>query len=191
MHNLLRTLSHEQKTRWPDYLPQLVFSYNSAVHQSTGESPHFLMFGQEPRLPIDFLLGRVEAVEGGGICDWVQEHQRCLQVAFEGARERLQAAAQRRKERYDQFVKPNPLEVGQLVYVRDNSVRGFYCSTADRSFWTSELKPPTVLSPISDSFQRSPEHRRLHTLPGRAEVHADGAENVNKGGVDVEGYKLS
>ncbi|KAL7878192.1 hypothetical protein SRHO_G00048350 [Serrasalmus rhombeus] len=124
MHNLLRTLSHEQKTRWPDYLPQLVFSYNSAVHQSTGESSHFLMFGQEPQLPIDFLLGRVEAVEGGGICDWVQGHQRRLQVAFEGARERLQAAAQSRKERYDQFVKPNPLELGQLVYVRDNSVRG-------------------------------------------------------------------
>ncbi|KAL6480061.1 hypothetical protein MHYP_G00110940 [Metynnis hypsauchen] len=124
MHNLLRTLSHEQKTRWPDYLPQLVFSYNSAVHQSTGESPHFLMFGQEPQLPIDFLLGRVETVEGGGICDWVQEHQRRLQVAFEGARERLQAAAQRRKGRHDQFVKPNPLDVGQLVYLRDNSVRG-------------------------------------------------------------------
>ncbi|KAL6473508.1 hypothetical protein MHYP_G00170690 [Metynnis hypsauchen] len=124
MHNLLRTLSHEQKTRWPDYLPQLVFSYNSAVHQSTGESPHFLMFGQEPQLPIDFLLGRVETVEGGGICDWVQEHQRRLQVAFEGARERLQAAAQRRKGRHDQFVKPNPLDVGQLVYLRDYLVRG-------------------------------------------------------------------
>ncbi|KAL6462534.1 hypothetical protein MHYP_G00289560 [Metynnis hypsauchen] len=124
MHNLLCTLSHEQKTRWPDYLPQLVFSYNSAVHQSTGESPHFLMFGQEPQLPIDFLLGRVETVEGGGICDWVQEHQRRLQVAFEGARERLQAAAQRRKGRHDQFVKPNPLDVGQLVYLQDNSVRG-------------------------------------------------------------------
>ncbi|KAL6490487.1 hypothetical protein MHYP_G00008320 [Metynnis hypsauchen] len=124
MHNLLCTLSHEQKTRWPDYLPQLVFSYNSAVHQSTGESPHFLMFGQEPQLPIDFLLGRVETVEGGGICDWVQEHQRRLQVAFEGARERLQAAAQHRKGRHDQFVKPNPLDVGQLVYLRDNSVRG-------------------------------------------------------------------
>ncbi|KAI3374566.1 hypothetical protein L3Q82_021132 [Scortum barcoo] len=57
-----------------------------------------------------------------------------------------------------------------------------YCPTAGMSFWTFGLKTPTVLSPISDSFRRSREHRRLLTLPGRAEVHADGAENVNKGG---------
>ncbi|KAL7841777.1 hypothetical protein SRHO_G00254680 [Serrasalmus rhombeus] len=124
MHNLLRTLSEEQKGRWPDYLAQLVFNYNSAIHQSTGESPHFLMFGQEPQLPVDFLLGRVQEGEGRAVCDWVQEHQRRLQVAFEGARERMQAAAQRRKGRHDQLVQLPQLQLGQLVYLRDYSVRG-------------------------------------------------------------------
>ncbi|KAJ8399436.1 hypothetical protein AAFF_G00411480 [Aldrovandia affinis] len=37
----------------------VTFSYNTTIHQSTGESPYLLMFGQEPQLPIDFLLGRV------------------------------------------------------------------------------------------------------------------------------------
>ncbi|XP_049332461.1 retrovirus-related Pol polyprotein from transposon opus [Astyanax mexicanus] len=124
MHNLLRTLSQEQKNHWPDYLPQLVFNYNSSIHQSTGESPHFLLFGQEPQLPVDFLLGRVQETEGRTVCDWVQEHQRRLQVAFKGARERLQVAAQRRKERHDQGSLADPLQIGQLVYLRDHSVRG-------------------------------------------------------------------
>ncbi|XP_076848812.1 uncharacterized protein LOC143496528 [Brachyhypopomus gauderio] len=124
MHNLLRTLSQEQKSRWPDYLPQLVFNYNSSIHQSTGESPHFLLFGQEPHLPVDFLLGRVQETEGRTVGDWVQEHQRRLQVAFKGARERLLAAAQRRKERHDHGLLADQLQVGQLVYLRDHSVRG-------------------------------------------------------------------
>ncbi|KAG7483506.1 hypothetical protein MATL_G00039130 [Megalops atlanticus] len=37
----------------------------------------------------------------GGVSDWVQERQRRLQTAFDGARARLQAAAGRRKERHD------------------------------------------------------------------------------------------
>lgn len=67
MHDLLRMLSAEQKSRWPEYLPQLVFIYNTTIHQSTGESPHFIMFGQEPQLPVDFLLGRVPELEGGRV----------------------------------------------------------------------------------------------------------------------------
>lgn len=47
-------------------------------------------------------------------------------MAFEGARERLLAAAGRRKERYDQHVQDAPLPVGQLVYLRDRGARGLH-----------------------------------------------------------------
>ncbi|KAJ8401524.1 hypothetical protein AAFF_G00384430 [Aldrovandia affinis] len=124
LHNLLRTLPLTKKRDWTSYLPQVVFSYNTAAHQSTGESPFYLMFGQDPILPIDFLLGRVEEPTEGGVHDWVMEHQTRLQVAFDGARERLRAAADRRKERHDQKVRDAPILEGQLVYLRDHSVRG-------------------------------------------------------------------
>ena len=42
------------------------------------------MFGKEPRLPVDFLLGRIESPVGGTVHEWVQKHQARLQVAFEG-----------------------------------------------------------------------------------------------------------
>ena len=124
LHNLLRTLPASRKRDWASCLPQLLFSYNSTPHQGTGESPFFLMFGREPQLPIDFLLGRVKDPVPGEVQDWIIEHQSRLEIAFEGAKERLLAAAGRRKERHDQKVREVPLQVGQLVYVRDHGVRG-------------------------------------------------------------------
>ncbi|KAI2645003.1 Retrovirus-related Pol polyprotein from transposon 17.6 [Labeo rohita] len=60
LHNLLRTLPPSSKRDWALCLPQVLFSYNTTPHQSTGESPYYFMFGQEPRLLVDFLLRRVE-----------------------------------------------------------------------------------------------------------------------------------
>ncbi|XP_076847994.1 uncharacterized protein LOC143493459 [Brachyhypopomus gauderio] len=124
LHNLLRTLPASRKHDWVTCLPHVLFCYNTTPHQSTGESPHFLMFGQEPQLPVDFLLGRVRPSVPGTVCDWIQEHQTRLQVAFDGARERLAAAAEYRKDKHDARVRSPALAVGQLVYVRDHGVRG-------------------------------------------------------------------
>lgn len=124
LHNLLRTLPVSQKGDWPSCLPQVLFAYNTTPHQSTGESPYFLMFGQEPRLPVDFLLGRIQAPLAGSVHRWMLEHQDRLQVAFKGARERLRAAADHRKVRHDEQVLDAPLREGQLVYLRDYGVRG-------------------------------------------------------------------
>ncbi|CAI5657771.1 unnamed protein product [Oreochromis niloticus] len=124
LHNLLRTLPSSRKRDWAACLPHVLFCYNSTPHQGTGESPFFLMFGRDPRLPIDFLLGRVQDPVPGEVQDWVAEHQARLMVAFEGARARLSLAADHRKERHDQRVHPVPLKVGQLVYLRDHSARG-------------------------------------------------------------------
>ncbi|CAI5659587.1 unnamed protein product [Oreochromis niloticus] len=124
LHNLLWTLPSSRKRDWAACLPHVLFCYNSTPHQGTGESPFFLMFGRDPRLPIDFLLGRVQDPVPGEVQDWVAEHQARLMVAFEGARARLSLAADRRKERHDQRVHLVPLKVGQLVYLRDHSARG-------------------------------------------------------------------
>ncbi|CAL9703969.1 unnamed protein product [Knipowitschia caucasica] len=74
------------------------------------------MFGQEPHLPVDFLLGKLP--EAGGVVDWVTEHRNRLQVAMDAARCRMEVAAQQRKERHDSQTLCPPLEPGQRVYLR-------------------------------------------------------------------------
>lgn len=117
LHNLLRTLPPNQKSHWPEHLPQLVFNYNSTTHQSAGESTHFLMFGQEPHLPVDFLLGHLPDPTEGRVCNWVAEHRWWLDVAFDAAKDRMEAAARRQKERHDRGVLDEPLEAGQRVHL--------------------------------------------------------------------------
>lgn len=124
LHDLLRTLPVSRKRDWHSCLPQVLYFYNTTPHQSTGESPFYLMFGQEPRLPVDFLLGRVTEPVGGEPHEWIQEHQARLQIASEGAQGRLRVAAERRKQNYDRHVRDVPLTEGQLVWLRELGVRG-------------------------------------------------------------------
>uniref|UniRef100_A0A671VB87 Gypsy retrotransposon integrase-like protein 1 n=1 Tax=Sparus aurata TaxID=8175 RepID=A0A671VB87_SPAAU len=124
LHDLLRTLPPSRKRDRHSCLPQILYAYNTTPHQSTGESPFFLMFGREARLPVDFLLGRVQDPVDGTVNDWVREHQTRLHVAFDGVRGRLKEAAQRRKENHDQSVRSEPLVVGQSVILKEFGWKG-------------------------------------------------------------------
>ncbi|RXN18922.1 Transposon Ty3-I Gag-Pol poly [Labeo rohita] len=76
LHNLLRTLTPERKRRWPEYLPELVHAYNVTPDATTGFSPYYLLFGVQPHLPIDALLGGEGISEGKQ--DWLSVHQERL-----------------------------------------------------------------------------------------------------------------
>uniref|UniRef100_A0A3B3XY23 Gypsy retrotransposon integrase-like protein 1 n=1 Tax=Poecilia mexicana TaxID=48701 RepID=A0A3B3XY23_9TELE len=168
LHNLLRTLPVSRKRDWHACLPQVLYCYNTTPHQSTGESPFLLMFGQEPRLPLDFLLGRVESPVGGSVHEWVQEHQARLQVAFDGAREHLKHAADRRRQAHDTRVKHLPLKEGQFVFLRDFTARGPH-KTRDR--WSSVkykvLRVPKedgsvyTIAPMNDQTKVRRVHRTM------------------------------
>ncbi|KAJ8409316.1 hypothetical protein AAFF_G00235140 [Aldrovandia affinis] len=185
LHDLLRTLPLTQKREWTKYLPQVTFSYNTTIHQSTGESPYLLMFGQEPQLPIDFLLGRVGEPTEGRVDHWVQEHQRRLQTAFDGARVRLKVAAERRKERQDQLVRGVDLKEDQLVYLRDHSVRGrnkiqdLWSSTVHKILKAPQQGGPVyTIAPVDALEQVKHVHRTmLKAVPGNLTAsHAEVVE---------------
>ena len=48
---LLRTYV-EQESEWEELLPLALYAYRTAVHTTTGVSPHVLMFGRQPKLTV-------------------------------------------------------------------------------------------------------------------------------------------
>ena len=55
--DMLGTLQPTLKSNWKAHVGPLVHAYICTRHESTGQYPYFLMFGREPRLPIDLAFG--------------------------------------------------------------------------------------------------------------------------------------
>ena len=53
---MLRTLAESEKPKWHEHVNKLVSAYNATTHSTTGYSPHYLLFGREPILPLDLIL---------------------------------------------------------------------------------------------------------------------------------------
>lgn len=116
LHDLLRTLPPDKKRRWPEHLAELVYAYNVTPHATTGYSPHYLLFGVNPHLPIDALLGQDQ--DQAGQSDWLETHKERLQAAHSRAREYAERRASERAIQQQSKVYCPPVHMGELVYLR-------------------------------------------------------------------------
>ena len=100
LHDLLRTLSDKEKRRWPENLKELCYAYNATPHSSTGYAPYYLMFGIDPKLPMDFLLP-IEDTDGQSEkSEWLALNQNRLREAHEKAQHKLRTEAILRKRQF-------------------------------------------------------------------------------------------
>ena len=51
---MIGKLDQDRKACWSKFLPELLLSYNATRSAVTGYSPHFLLFGRRPRIPVDY-----------------------------------------------------------------------------------------------------------------------------------------
>ena len=122
---MIGKLEDEFKGQWPRHLSKLIQAYNSTQSAVTGYSPHFLMFGQWPRLPINFVfltnevMGTLRPVD-----NYVTELISALRKAFEVACNMTQMEALRQNQRYDQKALTVTLNKGDVVLVRNDQFVG-------------------------------------------------------------------
>ena len=84
---MIRKLDEEKKACWSEYLPELLLSYNSMCSAVTGYSPHFLLFGRRPGIPVDYQFPTIcDPPHKAKLEESVADLQNRLKEAFEMAR---------------------------------------------------------------------------------------------------------
>ena len=157
LQNMLGTMPIEQKKDWQEWVSTMTDAYNSTVWRSTGFSPYFLMFGREPRLPINNKLNFANRKENATVHVYVEWLLNKLDVAFRKARENISRDAVSHKKYCDWNVRCHALERGDIVLVRKNLFDSNY-KIADK--WDDE--PYMVESQTDDT----PVYSVVQMMPG-------------------------
>ena len=99
---MIGQLSCDKKAQWKQHLPELLQAYNSTWSVVTGYSPHYLMFGRCPHLPVDYYFLTVSAYEcSHHVPAYVMEVWRCFKEAYAEAHLQTNCKAKKQKRYYD------------------------------------------------------------------------------------------
>lgn len=121
---MLGTLSAKNKMHWKDFVKPLVHAYNCTKNEVTGYSPYELMFGRQPRLPVDLVFGlpvsNIKKTHSQYVADLKCRLEESYKIAISNAGKN----AQHNKTRFDKRVTESVLHVGDRVLVRNVKLRG-------------------------------------------------------------------
>ncbi len=138
--HMLRTLAESDKPRWHEHLGKLMSAYNATPHSTTGYSPHFLLFGREPTLPLDLLLKshpRPDVNLGKQYSKFVDEWEERMSEAYRIAKEHCDQVKTSSEVAWRKRKIASRLLVGDKVLVRNKREQGGPGKL--RSFWEEDI----------------------------------------------------
>ena len=102
---------------WDEHLAHLLFAYRVSAQESTKESPFYLLYGRDPRIPTETALSHSTSPYNVDPDDYKVELIASLTNAWKLAKEHIVKAQQSQKHYYDRKSKPTTLKVGDCVMV--------------------------------------------------------------------------
>ena len=115
--NMIAKSSEESPSDWDARLPYLLFAYRASAQESTRESPFYLVYGRDPRIPTSTVLSQERSVYEVDIDDYKRELTLGLSQAWKLAHNNIQRAQGQQKKQYDRKSRPANLGVGERVMV--------------------------------------------------------------------------
>ena len=106
-------IKDNQTLDWEELLPVMSLSYNCHVHRSTGQTPFFLTFLHDPRLPVFDLEKPRQFYKHG----YVEDSYITMQNAFGRARMSMTEATEKSKAYYDRKAQERSFQEGDKVLV--------------------------------------------------------------------------
>ena len=102
LFRMIGKLARNKKAQWEQDLLELLQAYNSTRSVVTGYSPHYLMFGRCPHLPVDYYFPTVSAFECSHcVPAYVTEVRRHFKEAYAEAHLQTNCKAEKQKWYYD------------------------------------------------------------------------------------------
>ena len=123
---MLRAYVSEDLADWSTWLHVLEFAYNNATHSSTGTSPNFLVYGFQPKTPLDFLLPNNAKEEDNRSYTLSPESRNFLATLAmhrDSARRAIAKAQDEQAQQYNKGRRPVPdFKKGDKVLVNPHSL---------------------------------------------------------------------
>ena len=106
------------KKNWDEFIPYVLFAYRASRHASTKMSPFYLLYGREPKLPVDWLLDQPEG-EPQTTERFAAEVEEKFKSAWTLAQKHIETAQSQQKTAYDKGVtrSSDDFSVGDQVFV--------------------------------------------------------------------------
>lgn len=160
---MLGTLKDKEKSHWRDFVKPLTHAHMY--------SPYELMFGRQPRLPVDIAFNLpVRETMQQSHSQYVRALKCRLEESYKIALENAKKLAHRNKCRFDTKVRESALEEGDRVLVRNLRLRNKHKladkweSTIYRVLKRMEDSPVYMVQPIDGDGPTRTLHRD-HLLP--------------------------
>ena len=117
MHSMLAMHSAIDQSNWATLLPFVQLAHNTTFSATMHEAPFFLMFGRQPQLPVDIILGIPHVGRTTDTEEFAQNTRGNLQIAFGLERRQLTERTDKQAEQNSKL-KPYPVfKPGQEVLV--------------------------------------------------------------------------
>ena len=104
-------------TDWDQKLPYVLYAYRTSIQESTRESPFFLLYGRDPRLPTEQALSPTPDREEIDIDTYKSEVAERVASAWELAQAQVQKAQRKQKWHHDRHARDPGFQVGECVFV--------------------------------------------------------------------------
>ena len=128
---MIGKLGKDKKGDWPGHLAEIVHAYNATCSAVTKYNPHYLMFWQRPRLPVDFYFPTFRSAEAPTreacakhVDEYVASVWDQLKTALKEAQAQSTAEVCWQKWYYDHKIGAVNLKPGNLVLVKVNAFKG-------------------------------------------------------------------
>lgn len=162
---MLRNLPEEAKADWKSSLAKVIHAYNCTRSEASGFAPYYLLFGRNPRLPIDIMFNITPSDSSLSHQDYVSKWKKRMEDAYKLASQASKESGKRGKELYDRKGHGADLSLGCRVLIRNLTEKGGPGKL--RSFWEEKVHIVTKrMYPDSPVYEVKPEngHGRTRVL---------------------------